>query len=64
MKTTRPHGRSVLIGVLIPSFGLWLGWQANNFFAQDICLDRGGAWDEDMRSCRFSASPSANLSAD
>jgi hypothetical protein len=24
-------------------FGLWLGWHANSFMAQDACLDCGGA---------------------
>jgi hypothetical protein len=34
--------------------GAWLGWQANTFLAQDTCLDRGGAWNDALRSCDFS----------
>lgn len=53
MKCTGTRGTSILIGLLIFVFGLWLGWQANSLVAQDICLDRGGAWDKDTRSCAY-----------
>jgi len=61
MRITRSQSRSVLIGLCIFSLGLWIGWQANNFIAQDICLDRGGAWDDDTRSCRFNPNPQTGL---
>lgn len=53
MRIARPRGSHLLSAFLIFVFGLWLGWQANSFTAQDICLDRGGAWNEDTRSCRY-----------
>lgn len=37
-----------LFGVAV---GFWLGWQASGFIAQDRCLDRGGAWNGDARTC-------------
>lgn len=49
MKITR--GSAVLVLLLTFLFGLWLGWQANSFLAQDACLDRGGAWDHETRTC-------------
>jgi hypothetical protein len=49
----------VLAALLAFLLGLWLGWQANSFLAQDACLDRGGAWDEQARACR--GTPAANL---
>jgi len=53
MKTTR----SIALLVLFLTFvvGLWLGWHANSFMAQDACLDRGGAWDHETRTCYTSA---------
>ena len=42
---------AILVPVLTFAFGLWLGWQANSFVAQDACLDRGGAWDQEQRTC-------------
>jgi hypothetical protein len=53
MKSTRTFGLLALLLTFI--FGLWLGWQANSFMAQDACLDRGGAWDHETRTCRTSA---------
>lgn len=49
MKITRAS--AVLVLFLTFLFGLWLGWQANSFLAQDACLDRGGAWDHETRTC-------------
>jgi hypothetical protein len=49
MKITRAFALLVLFLTFV--FGLWLGWQANSFIAQDACLDRGGAWDPETRTC-------------
>ena len=42
---------AILVPVLTFALGLWLGWRANGFIAQDACLDRGGAWDQEQRIC-------------
>jgi len=50
MKITRTFALLVLLLTLV--LGLWLGWHANTFMAQDACLDRGGVWDHETRTCR------------
>jgi len=45
------RGVAIVVLFLTFVFGLWLGWQANSFIAQDACLDRGGAWDHETRTC-------------
>jgi hypothetical protein len=50
---TTNHARmfALLISFLTFVIGLWLGWEANSFIAQDACLDRGGAWFHETRTC-------------
>jgi hypothetical protein len=37
--------------------GVWLGWTAGEFVAQDRCLDAGGgSWNPDTRFCGFEES--------
>lgn len=45
--------RSLVVAVALFIFaaGLWMGWAANSFLAQDACLDRGGAWNREHRTC-------------
>jgi len=50
-RTQRPKTLLLLLSMLALVCGLWLGWEANSFLAQDACLDRGGAWDYELRSC-------------
>lgn len=51
MTRRRLLGFALCVAIAGIMAGFWLGWQANGFIAQDRCLDRGGSWDGDARTC-------------
>jgi len=46
----RGRAFAILVPLLTFVIGLCLEWQANSFVAQDVCLDRRGAWDHYERT--------------
>lgn len=57
MTSPRHRRVTVLLCVLSGLAGVWLGWNASSFIAQDRCLDAGGGeWDPKRRLCVFARS--------
>ncbi|HEX8525811.1 hypothetical protein [Allosphingosinicella sp.] len=41
----------LFVAIILLIVGAAAGWTVRGFFAQDRCLDSGGAWDEALDSC-------------
>jgi hypothetical protein len=54
MHADRQRLATVALCVLSAIAGVWLGWNASGFIAQDRCLDAGGgSWNPETRYCEF-----------
>ena len=54
MPAIRQPLTTVIFCVLSAIAGVWLGWNASEFIAQDRCLDAGGgSWNPETRYCEF-----------